>query len=79
MQFQRPRTLSTRTRAILIFSWFVLLNSAKKQLVPVPFIPSNPSLKSSGSGAYYGTFGHYKNMKTTDGQYCMLGSLAYLH
>ena len=45
----------------------VLWCSAKKQIVPQAFRPSNPSQKPCGSGAYYGAFSKNPNVKTTDG------------
>ncbi|KAJ1483944.1 hypothetical protein T484DRAFT_2548914 [Baffinella frigidus] len=36
------------------------------QIVAVPFRPANPSGKSTGHGSYFGTFGIWANVKTTD-------------
>mmetsp|Transcript_58469 Transcript_58469/g.143385 ORF Transcript_58469/g.143385 Transcript_58469/m.143385 type:complete len:340 (-) Transcript_58469:56-1075(-) len=38
----------------------------KKQIVPVPFKPSSPTKRPVGHGSYYGSFGIWPNVKTTD-------------
>jgi hypothetical protein len=38
----------------------------KQQIVPTPFKPSSPTKRPVGHGSYFGTFGIWKNMKTTD-------------
>lgn len=38
----------------------------KKQIVPTPFRPANPTKRPVGHGSYYGSFGIWPNMKTTD-------------
>jgi len=38
----------------------------QRQIVTAPFKPSTPSQHMEGKGAYFGTFGKFENMKTSD-------------
>eukprot|EP00285_Hemiselmis_virescens_P012374 CAMPEP_0173383024 /NCGR_PEP_ID=MMETSP1356-20130122/5548_1 /TAXON_ID=77927 ORGANISM="Hemiselmis virescens, Strain PCC157" /NCGR_SAMPLE_ID=MMETSP1356 /ASSEMBLY_ACC=CAM_ASM_000847 /LENGTH=341 /DNA_ID=CAMNT_0014337665 /DNA_START=291 /DNA_END=1316 /DNA_ORIENTATION=- len=38
----------------------------KHQIVATPFRPANPTKRPVGHGSYYGSFGIWQNMKTTD-------------